>query len=221
MARVCAQGKAQLKKVFAVDAASILESIKALKSNWQIEQPLDKSADREIPEIASHVKSLSKDLEKSASKRRQQILGEWEKVEDQIGSTPDKPALIKEAQSLIESGKKPGFKPPMGSSADLMKLVERFNAAPVKTCLEHVTKIQTEASGGSLYSALAQFDEEILRLLIDFTVQIGAYASHVIDQSEGKLKVLGTDIIPSAVQEFEERLDAIENALPQHEGSAK
>jgi len=217
MVRVCArQGSSD--KVYAVDAASILENIKLLKSEWKVDQGLDKSADKEIPEIASHVKAISKDLDKAASKRRKQILDEWKKVEDQIGTSPNKSALIEEAQRLIETGKQRGFKPPVGSTADLSRLVESFRGAAVKTCLEHVTKIQAEADGGSLLSALAQFDDPTLSLLIDFTVQIGVYSADLISKSDGMLRVLGDDIVSSAVQDFEQRLDTIEIAILKPKG---
>lgn len=204
--------------IFAVDAASILDDIKSLKTNWKIEQTLDKSADKEL---ASFVKSISRDVDKAASARRKQILSEWGKVENELGQSPDKKALIQETRRLIELGKQHSLKPPMGSSADLGRLVDEFYESSVTACLEDVAKIQKEESGGSLLTALARFDEKTLELLIRFTVQFGAYASDVVAEVEGTLKTLGDDIIASAVKEFEEQLDSVEQSIPKGTGDAK
>ena len=206
------------KGVYAVDAAKILDDIKSLKANWKIEQTLDKSADKEL---ASFVKAISRDVDKAASTRRKQILSEWSKVEGELGQSPDKNALVKETRHLIELGKQHSLKPPMGTSADLGRLVDEFYESSVTTCLEHVAKIQKEESGGSLLTALARFDEKTLDLLIRFTVQIGAYASDVASKVDGTLNAYGEDIVASAVKEFEEQLDSIEQSIPKTAGDAK
>ena len=205
-------------QIYAVDAASILNEIKSLKANWKIERALDKSADKEL---ASYVRSISRDLDKAAKQRRTQILTEWSKVENELGQTPDKKALIEEARRLIELGKQHSLKPPVGSSADLGRLVDEFYEASVSTCLEQIVKIQKDESGGPLLSALARFDETTLELLIKFTVQFGAYATDVVSKIDGTLKTLGDDIVASAVKEFEEELDSIEQAIPKTTGDAK
>ena len=204
--------------VFAVDAATILNDIKSLKATWKVEKTLDKSSDREI---ASHVKTISRDLEKAATQRRSEILKEWKKVESEIGQSPDKKGLIQETRRLIELGKQHSLKPPMGSSADLGRLVDEFDKSSIATCLEHVQKIQKDESGGALLSALARFDEQALELLIRFTVQFGAYATYVIDTVDGTLATLGDDIVPTAVKEFEAQLDSIEQSIPKTAGDAK
>ena len=204
--------------IFAVDATSILGDIKSLKANWKIEQTLDKSADKEL---TSFVKSISRDVDKAAGARRKQILDEWNKVEGQLGQSPDKKALIQETRRLIELGKQHSLKPPMGSSADLARLVDEFDKSSVKACLEHVARIQKEESGGSLLTALAQFDEQTLYLLISFTDHFGAYASDIVSKIDGTLNTIGDDIIASAVKEFEEQLDSIEQSIPKTAGDAK
>jgi len=204
--------------IFAVDAASLLDDIKSLKANWKIEQTLDKSADKEL---ASFVKAISRDVDKAASTRRKQILSEWSKVEGELGQSPDKNALVKETRHLIELGKQHSLKPPMGTSADLGRLVDEFYESSVTTCLEHVAKIQKEESGGSLLTALARFDEKTLDLLIRFTVQFGAYASDVASKVDGTLNAYGEDVVASAVEEFKEQLDSIEQSIPKTEGDVK
>ena len=217
LARVAARQGSD-KGVYAVDAASILGDIKSLKANWKIEQTLDKSADREL---ASFVKSISREVDKAASARRKQILSEWSKVENELGQSPDKNALVQETRRLIELGKQHSLKPPVGSSADLGRLVDEFYESSVTLCLEHVAKIQKEESGGSLLTALARFDEKTLELLIRFTVQFGAYASDVVSKVDGILNAHGEDIVGSAVKEFEDQLDSIEQAIPKTTGDAK
>ena len=159
-------------KVFAIDATVVINSLKKLKADWKLERQLDTSANKEIPEIAAHVKSVDRDLGKAIASKRDDILKAWADVESKIGASPDKDSLVKEVNLLIDSAKQAGYKPPMSSSAELGRLVESFRDAPVKTCLEHINKVKADESGGSLLSALAQFDDSALNLLVDFTVQV-------------------------------------------------
>lgn len=203
------------KHVYAVDAARILESIKKFKSTWKPESPFPKhrSGEESVSRIENHVKSLTRQLDTAVQNRRNEILSQARLIDTELGADFDKQAIVNEVNKVIETTKQFGVKDPQDNLSQLSKLVEEFRDAAITKCLQHASRIGEETEGGALLSALAQIDQDTLALLSRFVTEVTDFLDRTKTRVEAELSVLGTDIVPNAVEEVDSRLRRIEQGI--------
>jgi len=201
--------------IYAIDAIRILESIKNIKTTWKPELsfPKHRSGEESISRIERHVKSLARQLETAIQNRRNEILSQDRRIDTELGADFDKQAIVNEVNKVIETTKQFGIKDPQDNLSQLSKLVEEFRDAAITKCLQHAARIGEETEGGALLSALAQIDEDTLALLARFVTEVTGFLGRTETRVEAQLSVLGTDIVPNAVEEVDSRLRTIEQGI--------
>ena len=201
--------------IYAIDAVRILTSVKDIKTTWKPDSPFPKhrSGEESITRIERHIRSLGRQLEAAVKSRRTEITSQGQFIRSELGADVDKKVLIDEVTKVIESTKQFGIKDSQDNLSQLSKLVDEFRSAAITTCLQHVARIGEETEGGALLSALAQIDEDTLGLLSRFVSEITGFLGRTEARVNAELSVLGTDIVPNAVEEVDSRLRDLENGI--------
>lgn len=208
------------EKIFAVDASRLLESIRTLKSDWQLKSsfPKHRSGEESITRVESHTKELGRRLQTAVAKRREEILMQWQNIRAELGDDFDKQEIVSSLGKVIQATKQFAIKDPQDNLSYLGALVERFRDAAVSKCLQHIQRIGCEAEGGALLSSLAQVDDSTFLLVGQFVEHTRGFLDRTEKRVRGELAVLGDNIIENAIDHLDGKLEAIEEAMPRATG---
>jgi len=209
-------------KVFGVDAARLLGAIRTLKSTWQIKSqfPTHRSGDESIMRIDAHVKELTRRLQSTISKRRQEIVSQWEIIRGELGNEFEKQEVVNGLSRVLQATRQFGVKDPQDNLGQLTTLVEGFRDAAVSQCLQHVQRIGEETEGGAVLSALAQVDDDTFMLVSRFASECCAFLNRTESRIKGELDTLGEDIVENAIKSLDAELRTIEQAMSNVGGGA-
>jgi hypothetical protein len=204
------QGQADI--VHAIDALRLKAVVEETIINWEFGATLPNPAGviefSSFRTMYSELKRLS-----SAIPKAQQRLVSWRsEMLAWLGESFDKETFVRELKETIEAARAAGVAGGLDANG-LIRLLEEFRTAKVKTALDDVEKLEGSTSRGLVLTVLGRGHEPVARFCEAFQQRITSFVGAVEDNLASEAIRYGEDPVAEALASLKAELQDLSTVL--------
>jgi hypothetical protein len=202
----------QADTVHAIDIWRLKPALEETTSNWEFGTTLPNPAG--VPEFASFRTTYSelKRLSSAIPKAQQRLVNWRSEMIAWLGDGFDKETVVRELKETIEAARAAGVASGLDANG-LLRQLEEFRTARVKTALDDAEKLEGDTSRGMTLTVLGRGHEPVARLSEEFRKRFIAFVKAVEDNLASEALHYGEDPVAEALALLKEELQKISIAL--------
>jgi hypothetical protein len=202
----------QADTVHAIDIWRLKPALEETTTNWEFGATLPNPAG--VPEFASFRITYSelKKLSSAIPKAQQRLVNWRSEMIAWLGDGFDKETVVRELKETIEAARAAGVAGGLDANG-LLRQLEEFRTARVKTALDDAEKLEGDTSRGMTLTVLGRGHEPVARFCEEFQKRIIAFVNAVEDNLASEALHYGEDPVAEALALLKEELQKISTVL--------